>query len=77
MCCLRINTDVIWAQLFAVSSYPIYFTMEDIKKYFHFLSEKFLVYLTTNLSEHNIICCIEMYPELYILSKNKNGGGLL
>lgn len=72
MCCLRINTDVILSQLFALSSYPISFTMEDIKKFFRVLSERFPIYLTTNLSEYAVVMCTKLYPELYNLSYNEN-----
>ena len=70
MCCLRVDTDVILAQLFAASKYPVSYTMEDIKKYFNFLSQKFPVYLTTNLCEDLVVSCTEEYPELYVLSNN-------
>lgn len=43
--CYRINTDVILANLFGHTQYPCKYSYEQIKDYFHFLSEKFPTYI--------------------------------
>ena len=74
MCCYRINTEVLLANLFARSKkYPISYSVSNVNGYLRFLSERFPTYLTTNLSEQAIRDCISQYPELYQLSNDKKG----
>lgn len=72
MCRIRINTEDILANLFSSCKYPVSFTMKEIEKYFRFLSERIPTYVTTDLSEHSVICCIINYPELYQWFRNED-----
>lgn len=74
MCCYRINTEVLLANLFAGSSeYPISYTVNNLNEYLRFLYERFPTYLATNFSEQAVYDCTVQYPELYLLSTNKEG----
>lgn len=74
MCCYRINTEVLLANLFARSKeYPISYSVRNVNGYLRFLSERFPTYLVTNLSEQAICDCVLQYPELYQLSKDMDG----
>lgn len=74
MCCYRINTEVLLANLFARSKeYPISYSVHSVNGYLRFLSESFPTYLATNLSDQAICDCIVEYPELYRLSKDADG----
>ena len=63
MCCSRINTDVLLANLFAVS--PRTYTEEDIGSYLDFLVDCFPTYVTSDYSPQRIQECAVQYPELY------------
>lgn len=63
MCCNRINTDVLLANLFAVS--PRRYTETDIRSYLDFLTECFPTYVTSDYSPQRIRECVAQYPELY------------
>ena len=66
MCCNRINTDVLLANLFALTDdYPVEYAFDYLKVYLRFLSERFPTYLTTNLSEQMVRECVARYPDLY------------
>lgn len=72
-CCYRFDTDVLVANLFESSRYPVRYSYDDIHKYFRYLSEKFPIYLTTNLSEHALYVCASEFEELYTVYKGKDG----
>jgi len=78
MCCSRINTDVLLANLFAASgdfagTRPVEFSVASVREYFSFLSERFPVYVTSDFSLQAVNDCVEEYPELYQKCKDENG----
>lgn len=72
-CCYRLDTDVILANLFEGSKYPVKYSYNDVHKYFRFLSERFPTYLTTNLSEHELYVCADEFHDLYSTYKGEDG----
>lgn len=72
-CCYRLDTDVILANLFEGSSYPVKYSYDDVHEYFRFLSERFPTYLSTNLSEHELYVCADEFYDLYSTYKDKDG----
>lgn len=69
MCCNRINTDVLLANLFAVSPHRCTYTAEVIGKYLGFLTDCFPTYVTSDYSPQRIQECVVQYPELYTMSE--------
>lgn len=69
MCCNRINTDALLANLFAVQGGQPwenrYFSMEFLKDYVDFLSTMFPEYLATDFCEEAVRECVAKYPTLY------------
>lgn len=74
MCCCRIDTDVLMANLFAESAdNDVRYTMENMGDYLNFLSQKIPIYLSTNFSEETVFKCAQRFPKLYKFSKDENG----
>ncbi len=78
MCCNRINTDALMANLFAASGEaagptPLEFSVASLREYFNFLSERFPVYVTSDFSPQAVDDCVEEYPELYQMCEDENG----
>lgn len=67
MCCSRINTDVLLANLFAAS--PRTYTEKDIGSYLDFLVDSFPTYVTSDYSPQRIQECAVQYPELYSMAE--------
>lgn len=72
-CCYRFDTEVLLANLFVNSKYPVSYSYEDVHNYFRYLTDKFPIYLYTNLSEQALYDCSKCYPELYSVYKKDNG----
>jgi len=78
MCCNRINTDALMANLFAVSGeiaeqVPMEFSVSSLGDYLSFLSERFPVYVASDFSMQAVDECVEEYPELYQKCEDKDG----
>ncbi len=78
MCCNKINTDVLMANLFATSGEiaghdPQEFSVASLKEYFAFLSANFPVYVASDFSTQAVYECVEKYPELYKMCKDESG----
>lgn len=78
MCCSRINTDALMANLFAASSEnaeqaPIEFSVSALGDYLSFLSERFPVYVASDFSVQAVDECVEEYPELYQKDEGEDG----
>ena len=78
MCCNRIDTDALMANLFAVSResvepYPEEFSFTALRKYLDFLSERFPVYVTSDFSRQAIDECVAEYPDLYQRAESEGG----
>ncbi len=78
MCCNRINTDALMANLFAASDEdtglaPLEFSVASLREYFVFLSERFPVYVASDFSPQAVDDCVEAYPELYQMCQNEGG----
>lgn len=69
MCCNRINTDVLLANLFAASPRTRTYTEKDIGSYLDFLTDCFPTYVTSDYSPQRIQECAVQYPELYSMSE--------
>ncbi len=70
MCCNRIDTDTILANLFAVTDGEARgYTLPQIEKYFTFLVESWPCYVSTDFSKQEIYACVRRYPELYRVSR--------
>ncbi len=70
MCCNRIDTDAILANLFAVPDGGIHgYTLEQIESYFSFVVESWPCYVSTDFSRREVYACIQRYPELYCVSR--------
>ncbi len=69
MCCNRIDTDTVLANLFAVTDGGTRgYTLEQIESYFSFLVESWPCYVSTDFSKQEIYACVRRYPELYRVS---------
>lgn len=73
MCCNRINTDALLANLFAVQDGEPWeernFSMEFLKNYVEFLSKMFPEYLATDFCEQAVRECVAKYPTLYQIAE--------
>jgi len=67
MCCNRINTDVLLANLFAVSHRT--HTDTEIRNYLDFLTDCFPTYITSDYSPQRIRECTVQYPKLYSMKE--------
>lgn len=65
MCCCRINTDVLLANFFSKLEDNKVATLNDLRSYFNFLSERFFVYVTSDFCIEKVRECVNEYPELY------------
>lgn len=74
MCCNRIDTDVLLANLFASASkeivhcQKIIYSINQIREYLFFLQNSFPVYVVSNFSEESVEICAIKYPLYYQLS---------
>lgn len=64
MCCTRINTEALLANLFAQTADQNY-SLSDLQDYFTFLTEHFPLYVASDFSERAVRECVEKYPMLY------------
>ena len=65
MCCSRLNTEVILANLIAAKGRSARFSMEDLESYVQFLSDSIPGYVTSDLCEERVLECAAEYPQLY------------
>lgn len=65
MCCCRINTDVLLANLFAKKTNRNGVTIQILVSYLNFLAEHFPVYVTSDLCEERVSACTKRYKDLY------------
>lgn len=72
MCCNRINTDVILANIFALQRTSV--TMDDLTAYVNFLSQMFSTYMATDFDEASVRHIVSMYPILYSIKEQQDGG---
>ncbi len=74
MTCLRINTKVLMANLFAeIKSKNSTVSNNDLKKLLCKLSTYSPVYIQSDFSINKIINCVENYPDLYQNITMENG----
>lgn len=78
MCCNRIDTDSLMANLFAVSrksgdAHLEAFSLTSLGKYLDFLSERFPVYVASDFSKQAVDECIAAYPDLYQRMEDETG----
>lgn len=71
MCCCRINTEVLLANLFAKSEKSATYTLDNLKDYLKFLAKGMPIYLSTNFSKKEVLDCVEIYSDLYRISKKE------
>ena len=74
MCCNRINTDTLMANIFSTGIDKISF--DELEHCLKCLSTYSPVYIISDLSKDAVRECVAAYPELFILSKD-NGTELL
>lgn len=65
MCCCRINTDVLLANLFSKFPGNLMVSLADLQVYLAYLSERFPTYVVSDCSLKAMRECVEAYPELY------------
>lgn len=65
MCCCRINTDILLANLFAKKTNKNGVTIQTIVSYLNFLVEHFPVYVASDLCEESVFACTKRYKDLY------------
>ena len=68
MCCNRMDTDVLLANLFAANqpeNEQFQVSMDYLMDYLQFLSRMFSEYLATDLCEQKVEECVAKYPQLY------------
>lgn len=70
MCCCRINTDVLLANFFSKLEDNRIVTINDLRFYLDFLSERFFVYVTSDFCVEKVKECVSKYPELYQIKKH-------
>lgn len=76
-CCFKLGTDAVLANLFAGSEYPAAYTIDEIRRYAEFLTEKMPGYITADINEASVRkCCVEL-PELYTLSCTEDGRAVI
>ena len=63
VCCFRFNTELLLANLFEHSNYPVKYSYEEVHDYFRFMTDKFPTYLSTDLSEQALYDCAAEYPD--------------
>ncbi len=73
MCCCRIDTEVLMANLFAKSADTAAYTVDNLKCYVQFLAKEIPTYLSTNFSKTAVCNCVERYPNLYQMSSMEDG----
>lgn len=71
MCCSRINTEILLANLFAKSSDRQY-SLSDLQGYLNFLTEHFPVYVASDFSEQAVRECAARYQMLYQVEEQEN-----
>lgn len=64
MCCIRINTDVLLANLFGSEERKT-LSVRDIDAYIRFLARRFPSYLVSDFSEYKLVEAAEKYPKFY------------
>jgi len=72
-CCCKLGTDAVMANLFAGSEYPVSYTIDEIREYANFLTEKMPGHIENNVSEPNVRECCEALPELYTFLYTEDG----
>lgn len=72
VCCFRFNTELLLANLFEHSNYPVKYSYEEVHDYFRFMTDKFPTYLSTDLSEQALYDCAAEYPEVYAAYKDED-----
>lgn len=71
MCCNKIDTDTLMANLFVESlvsnpsCHEIKFSIDQLNGYFKYVSVQFPVYVASNFSEQAIYECVLKYPTYY------------
>lgn len=75
MTCLRVNTDVLLANIFSIHHHPLY--VKDIQEYLNYLSEMFPTYISSDFCIEKIQATIKQYPELYKISEDDNGDKII
>lgn len=71
MCCIRINTDVILANIFALQRTSV--TIDDLTAYVEFLSKMSPTYVSTDFAESSVKYSVEKYPTLYSIEEKQDG----
>lgn len=64
MCCDRINTDTLLANLFA-SGRRNYYTFEELSEYYNCLLSSSAMYLASDFCEDSVRQCADRYPTLF------------
>lgn len=64
-CCCRIDTEQILANFFAKLNSDRDVTVQELENYLNYLSERFPIYVSSNLSQSSIQQCVEKYPRIY------------
>ena len=71
MCNIRVNTDVLLANLFAVQNKSI--SMTALTKYLDFISNMTPYYVATDFDEAEVRRVVERYPTLYFIVDDEDG----
>lgn len=64
MCCDRINTDTLLANLFASGSRN-YYTFEELAEYYEYLLSFSAMYVASDFCEDSVRQCTNRYPTLF------------
>lgn len=65
MCCCRVDTSVLLANLFAKLKRETEISEKTVQNYLDYLTEVIPTYVSSDFSRHALLCCVEEYPELY------------
>lgn len=71
MCCIRIYTSTMLANIFAIQRNPV--TYKTMDKYVKFLADMFPTYLVTDFSEQSLIDAANDYPNLFKYTEEPDG----
>lgn len=67
MCCIRINTDVILANIFAIRDVPI--SANELSDYVNFMYSYMPTYVITDFCKESVKEVVDIYHELYIFEE--------
>lgn len=70
MCCCRVNTNILMANLFAKYDKPTGLSYNQIERFYNYMFENFYVYMPSDFCLEKIKECVREYTQLYTINKD-------